>query len=129
MLVVAKRFDRVMDRILFVKPSGDAEPAPQAETAQNALGLSLLFSGIRCTLQYAVLPFILPFVGLAADAALPVLLTLNVVAMLSVVLSLRRFWQIRYAHRWSYLFVAIVALSFLTLFLWMDVQALSEAIR
>ena len=128
--------DRMMERILFVNPVPEAIPAtdaapdnPQmtqdAQTAQNALSFSLLFSGVRCVLQYAVLPFLLPVIGIAADAAVPLLLAINVLAIVSIVFSLRRFWRIRYAHRWTYLGVAMAALVLLTVFLWMDILALS----
>jgi uncharacterized membrane protein len=120
--------DRMMERILFVSPQVDEPvsdtPDENARSAQNALSFSLLFSGVRCVLQYAVLPFILPIIGIAADAAIPLLLIINVAAIVSIVFSLRRFWRIRYAHRWTYLVVATVGLTLLTVFLWMDVQAL-----
>jgi hypothetical protein len=107
-----------------VKAKSEVEQADQAQTAQNALGFSLLFSGVRCVLQYAVLPFVLPIVGIAADVTVPLLLAINVLAMVSVVFSLRRFWKIRYAHRWTYLIVAVAALTLLTVFLWLDIRAL-----
>jgi ABC-type iron transport system FetAB permease component len=112
-----------MDRILLVNPQPITED-DGAQTAQNALSFSLLFSGVRCILQYAVLPFLLPIVGIATDAAVPILLVINILAMVSIVFSLRRFWRIRYAHRWWYLVVATVALMLLTVFLWLDINAL-----
>lgn len=127
MQAVNNRLDPVMDRILFVKSKTITEQAEQAQTAQNALGFSLLFSGVRCVLQYVVLPFVLPVIGIAADVTIPLLLAINVLAMISVIFSLRRFWQIRYTHRWTYLIVAVAALTLLTVFLWLDVQALYAA--
>lgn len=123
MQFVANRLDHVMDRILLVNPQPITED-DGAQTAQNALSFSLLFSGVRCILQYAVLPFLLPIVGIATDAAVPILLVINILAMVSIVFSLRRFWRIRYAHRWWYLVVATVALMLLTVFLWLDINAL-----
>lgn len=128
-------YDRLMGRLLRVEVPApvrrdpldeDAQPTgdEEARSAQNAMGASLLFSGIRCTLQYAILPFVLPVIGVATDAAVPLLLALNVVAMISIVFSLRRFWAIGYKYRWQYLFVAVVALGLLTVFLIMDVQAI-----
>ncbi|MCS6837193.1 MAG: hypothetical protein NZ750_14395 [Anaerolineae bacterium] len=120
-------FDAVMDRILFVKRAAGSELAAQEQAAKNAFGASLLFSGIRCTLQYAFLPFILPLIGIAAAATLPLMLVINLLAIVSLVLSLRRFWQIRYAHRWQYLFVALVTLLVLAAFLVSDIQLMGAA--
>jgi hypothetical protein len=55
----------------------------------------------------------------------PILFLLNISAMVSIVFSLRRFWRIRYAHRWWYFVVATVALMLLTVFLWLDINALN----
>lgn len=115
----------MMERILFIDPETVTPPTEQERTGENALGLSLMFSGIRCVLQYAVLPFVLPFIGVATDVAIPILLVINVLAMVSIVFSLRRFWRVRYAHRWAYFFVAMVALGLLTAFMLMDLDALA----
>ena len=104
MMTQANRADTFMARILMVSAESAAKP-PSARGAENALTLSLLFSGVRCLLQYALLPFLLPLAGVAADAALPLLLLINLLAMASIFFSLRRFWTIAYAHRcdtWSW---------------------------
>ena len=115
--------DRVMQTILLI-PAHELTPVETDRTAENAFGASLIFSGIRCTLQYAILPFVLPVIGVATNAAVPLLLLLNVLAMVSIVFSLRRFWTVGYKYRWQYLFVAFFALILLTAFLIMDIQAL-----
>src|SRR5688572_19941651 len=112
-----------MGRLLFVD-TVSAEAANQDDRAQRALGFSLVFSAVRCILQYAVLPFVLPLIGIASDAAVPVLLVINLLAMVAVFYSLRRFWKIRYVYRWQYLGVALAALLLLTAFIVMDVQAI-----
>jgi hypothetical protein len=124
MQFTAQRFDPLMDRILFVNPIIVTEDGAET-SAQNALTFSFMFSGVRCIFQYAILPFILPVIGIAADATVPILLVINILAMVSIIFSLRRFWTIRYTHRWQYLFAAIVALILLTAFLWLDISALN----
>jgi len=116
------RADNFMTRLLLVRQMPAGGPARSAE---NALTASLLFSGIRCLLQYVLLPFALPLLGLAADAALPLLLLINAVAMLSIFFSLRRFWAIGYVHRWRYLLVAAVALLLLMAFTLYDLAKLA----
>lgn len=126
------RLDRFIARLLLVEPCPQAAPAEptmpgaaSSETAERAFGLSLMFSGVRCVFQYAILPFVLPAVGIAADTAVPLLVAISVVAIVSIVFSLRRFWQIDYAYKWPYLFVSIVAVILLAAFIFYDVRLLT----
>ncbi len=123
------RADNLMTRLLLIKTGSSAiavEDSPGgARSAENALTLSLMFSGARCLLQYVFLPFLLPIVGIAADAAVPLLLLINLVAMLSIFFSLRRFWTIGYQHRWRYLLVAGAALLLLVAFTIYDISKLA----
>ncbi|MYD10819.1 MAG: hypothetical protein F4X02_12355 [Chloroflexi bacterium] len=127
----AGRADSLMIRLLLVKPAAApasaAGAAGTARNAENALTLSLAFSGARCILQYAVLPFLLPLVGVAADATVPILLLINLAAMASIYFSLRRFWTIGYAHRWRYLVVAAAALVLLAAFTAYDIVKLGAS--
>ena len=99
-----------------------------AERAQNAFKFSLVFSGVRCILQYAILPFVLPAFGIAADAAVPLLLVINVLAILSVLYSLRRFWQINYRYKWQYLAISLVTLTLLASFIISDLVPASAEV-
>ena len=120
---MTSRADSIMSRLLLVSPAADLT-ASQTRRAENALTLSLMFSGLRCILQYVLLPFLLPIVGVAADAAVPVLMLINLIAMASIFFSLRRFWTIGYKHRWSYLAVALTALTLLLAFTLHDLMNL-----
>ncbi|MCY3832607.1 MAG: hypothetical protein OXG85_06295 [Chloroflexi bacterium] len=121
------RADNVMAQLLLVRPAPtyDRDGAGPTRSAENALTFSLIFSGGRCILQYALLPFLLPVAGIAADAAVPILLVINVLAIASIYFSLRRFWTILYAHRWRYLVVAATALILLMAFTIYDIIQLS----
>ena len=121
------RADNWMTRLLLIQPGAGAAASNEAALkrgAENALTLSLMFSGARCLLQYALLPFLLPIIGIAADAAVPILLLINLAAMVSIFFSLRRFWTIGYAHRWTYLAVAAAALVLLLAFTIYDILKL-----
>ncbi len=116
--------DRLMGRLLWVDMS--AQPADAAGTtkrAERAFGLSLAFSGIRCVLQYVVLPFVLPLLGIAVSAASQINMVISVLAVIAIISSLRRFWKVRYAYRWQYLAVALVTLTVLLVFIQMDLRA------
>jgi len=127
--MTASRADNLMTRLLLIRAGAGAGAAENEAAlkrgAENALTLSLMFSGARCILQYALLPFLLPIIGIAAEATLPILLLINVIAMVSIFFSLRRFWTIGYAHRWRYLVVAAAALVLLVAFTIYDILKLS----
>ncbi len=123
-----ERADSFMGRLLFISerqaPMSADMVSSQTRQAENALTLSLLFSGARCIAQYALLPFLLPIVGVAAEATIPILLLINLIAMVSIFFSLRRFWTIGYKHRWPYLVVACAALTLLIAFTVYDIAKL-----
>ncbi len=127
----ASRADNVMTRLLLIRAEAGfavrENEAALKQGAENALTLSLMFSGARCLLQYALLPFLLPVIGIAADATVPILLLINLAAMVSIFFSLRRFWTIGYAHRWRYLVVALAALVLLLAFTVYDILKLGAA--
>ena len=50
---------------------------------------------------------------------------INLLAMVSIFFSLRRFWTIGYVHRWRYLVVAATALVLLVAFTVYDIMQLS----
>ncbi len=118
--------ERLVYHLLFLDPPVEKinDVPNQAATAERAFGFSLIFSGVRCVLQYMVLPFVLPLVGLTTDAAVPLTLTINIVALISVLYSLRRFWQINYKHKWQYLPIAATAVLILGAFIVLDIHAL-----
>jgi len=125
------RADSLMSRLLLIDSTANktakGSVAAQTRRAENALTLSLMFSGMRCILQYALLPFLLPIAGIAADAAIPILLLINLIAIVSIFFSLRRFWTIAYKHRWHYLGVALAALTLLFAFTLYDIIKLQAA--
>lgn len=119
--------DRMVGRPLWVDVPARSNAIGDARNAERAFGFSLMVSAVRCILQYVVLPFVLPLVGIASDSALPVLLLINVLAIGSIFYSLRRFWQVGYAYRWQYLGVAMAALLILSAFIALDLQKLAGA--
>lgn len=125
--------DTLISRVLFVTPQVTADPAtpetddtdnPEGQKAENVMGLSLVFSGIRCTLQYAILPFVLPLIGVASAWAVGLTLVVNVVAIVALVGSVRHMWRINYRHKWRYFAIAVPAFVVLVAFFVLDVIAL-----
>jgi hypothetical protein len=79
-----------------------------ATTGRRPFETPLLVSALRCALRYVVLPLVLPLLGIAAGAALGILLTLDVIAAIAIVATLRRLWRLQHPRRWQYLLVALV---------------------
>jgi hypothetical protein len=115
------QLDQFIGRLLFVEVQS---PDADTQRAERAFGFSLLFSGVRCVLQYAILPFVLPLIGLTTELAVPLTLGINFLAIGLIFYSLRRFWQICYRYRWQYLGIASVVLVILTVFTILDLQKL-----
>lgn len=118
------RTEQLVYRLLLLDPpvQKTEDVSTGDSMAERAFGFSLAFSAVRCVLQYVVLPFVLPLVGIAGDAAVPVMLAINVVAVIAILFSIRRLWRINYKHKWSYLGVGLTALVILLAFLIYDLS-------
>lgn len=113
---------------LAVAPLATQDDCPQVVPlplpAQRALTCGLALSAFRCTVQYVILPFALPWVGLAAAIPPWVTLILGGVAVFSLGRNVRILWRTRHARRWSYLAVAGGVAATLLVFVFVDVRTL-----
>lgn len=92
--------------------------------AERAFKLSVLVSGIRCTLAYVVLPFLTPFLGLAPGVGPALGLPIGTVAIVANVASARRFWKLGHPWRRPITVVHAVVIAFLLVMMAMDLAAL-----
>jgi len=94
-------------------------------TARQPVWPPLLLVGVRCTVRYVVLPFVLPLFGAAAGpvlgVAMGVLVLLDVLAIVSVVTTLRWLWRRRHPRRWLYVLFALGTVLLAVTFLMNDV--------
>jgi hypothetical protein len=94
----------------------DAPPGTAAG-ARQAFQTSMLVAAVRCVLMYVVFPFVLPALGIARGVGPAVGLAVNTVAMVCIVLSMRRFFRADHPKRWWYaalgsaVLVALVVLA------------------
>ena len=98
--------------------------APLPAPAQRALKFGLLLSALRCTVQYVVLPFVVPWIGVAASIPIWLTLALGAVALGALARNTRNLWRLRHARRWSYLMLAVIVGGSLLLFAVVDVHTL-----
>ena len=105
---------------------GGAAPAPDAlpRPVERAVTFAVLLAALRCTVQYVLLPFVLPWAGLAAAVPPWVTLALGALALVSLARAVRQLWRLGHAHRWSYLLLGLVVMAALLLFIAVDLRAL-----
>jgi hypothetical protein len=113
--------DRLMRRVLRLPVDA---PAGSAAGARQAFQTSLLVATVRCLLMYIIFPFVLPAIGVASDVGPAIGLVINVVAMVCIVMSMRRFWRADHPKRWWYGALGGTVLVFLVVLAVRDVASL-----
>lgn len=119
--------DNVMTRMLRVTPHVADENA--SAPAERAFGLSLAISGLRCILQYVILPIALPLIGLAGGFSLAIVLVLDMLALTLLISSLRFFWRTRHPRRFDMLPLAGVIIILVLGSLSFDIWNVINAVR
>lgn len=103
-MTLSDTLDRVLTRLLWIRPQLAASDSAEASAPnERALGLALLISGLRCTLQYVLLPLVLPLIGLWSGFSLAILIGFDLLALGLLVSSLRYFWRVRHPRRFNIL--------------------------
>jgi hypothetical protein len=90
----------------------------EVKTSDRLMGGSLVFVAIRCTLQYVVLPFVLPFIGVSGGVSAIIAAAIDIVALGMIAYNIRRLWNTNW--RWRYLALSVVMISILLIFLYQD---------
>lgn len=97
---------------------------PEVQRGRRVLGGSMVLVAIRCTLQYVVLPFLLPLLGASTRLSLWFTAALEVGALALMAFNIWRLWNTSW--RWRYLALCALTGSLLVLFLVLDIQALMK---
>jgi hypothetical protein len=100
-----------------------------ATTARRPLASPLLLVGLRCIARYLLLPFVLPLLGatggIVPGVAFGILMVLDVIAVVSILATLRWLWRHQHPRRWQYLPVAFTLIVVIAVFLVNDTRLLS----
>jgi hypothetical protein len=112
--------DRFMRRLLRL-PEGQTSTAAEA---RSAFQKSLFISTCRCLLMYIVFPFVLPAVGIARGVGPFIGVVIGLLAMVSIVYSIRRFWRANHSKRWHYTIFGSVIIAFLVFLAVEDISSL-----
>jgi hypothetical protein len=93
-----------------------AEPSPaEVKRSDRLMGGYILFVAVRCTLQYVLLPFVLPFVGLSNSISVGISAAIDVFALGMISYNIRRLWSTSW--RWRYLALSVIMVGILSVFL------------
>lgn len=101
-------------------------PAGTAEGARKAFQTSMLVATVRCLLMYIVFPFVIPALGVAKGVGPAIGLLVNVVAMVCIVLSMRRFFGADHPKRWWYAALGSAVLVALAVLAVVDIADLAS---
>lgn len=102
--------DRFMLRLLRVRQVDQIDMEALAG-AHRAFRWAIVFTAIRCTVTYLLVPILIPVVSVAGVVATPLSITLCLLAGVNGVISLRRFWRTNHRGKWMYTwFMAFVFL-------------------
>jgi hypothetical protein len=112
--------DSVMLRVLRLPD----DTSGTEDQARSAFQTSIMLSSVRCLITYIILPFVAPTVGFFATIGRPLGIFVNVVAMVSIIASTRRFWRVRHAQRWAYTILGGLMMCFLVYLLIRDIVGL-----
>lgn len=102
--------DRFMRRLLRLPVDG---PKATAQEAQKAFQTSILVATVRCLLMYIFFPFVLPAIGVASGVGPWIGLTISIVAIVAIVMSIRRFWRADHSKRWHYTVLGTSVMAFM----------------
>lgn len=93
------------------------EPKPSVrreDAAERLFSVAMVISGLRCTLSYVIVPFVLPALGLGAMASLSpeIGIPIGVVALFFDVKGIRRFFVANHKWRWqmTFIYLAVICL-------------------
>ncbi len=90
--------------------------------ADRVLGGSMVWVAIRCTLQYVVLPFILPWFGVTGVFSAALSLVIEAVALVMIAYNVKRLWSTSW--RWRYVALSAGMLAIMGLFAYLDLRVL-----
>ena len=113
--------DRFMRRVLWLPIDG---PQATAADAQKAFQTSILVATFRCLLMYIVFPFVLPAIGVASGVGPWIGLPISVLAIVAIVMSIRRFWRADHSKRWHYTVLGTTVIGFLGYLIVADIAEL-----
>lgn len=102
------RADRFMLRLLRIRQV-DPIDMEAVSGAHRAFRWAIVFSAVRCTISYVLIPILIPVLNVIGSFATPISIALCVLALVNGTLGVRRFWWTDHRGKWQYTwFMALV---------------------
>ena len=105
--------------------SSSSPAKPDIHRGNRIVGGSIVFVGIRCTLQYFILPFVLPFFGLSSSLSIAISAALELAALAIIIYNIHRLWHTSW--RWRYVGLSAFTVTIIVIFLYYDARLLWAA--
>lgn len=115
------RADRIARRVLRV---GAAPAKVDEDEVYRSFSLAMVLSGLRCTLSYVILPFVLPALGVLPGVGPWIGIPVGVVALVFDVRGLRRFWVFGHRWRWPMTLLYVLVMMMVSALVGVDVAAI-----
>lgn len=93
-------------------------------SAHRAFRVSIIISGIRCLATYLLVPIVVPVMSFAGVLAAPIGIALCVVAVVSGIAGVRRFWLADHRAKWLYTYFMMAVFVILGFALVADINRL-----
>ena len=100
----------------------DEHDEKEIEHGQRVLTRSVMVVALRCTLQYILLPFVLPLIGLSGAVSVWLGMALELFALGMMAFNVRRLWNTSW--RWRYIGLSTLTGTFLLIMLYIDIATL-----
>jgi hypothetical protein len=97
--------------------------SPEFITGVSVVGIPLLLAAVRCTLQYVLVPIVLPLIGISGVLGSWVNLLAEVVALGVIIYNIRRLWNTNWRER--YLAMSAVMIIVIGLSVYPDIRYLN----
>jgi len=101
-----------------------SEPVSSSETddpAANTFSASMVVSGVRCLLTYALFPWLLPLLGMAAGVGPVIGLVVGTIAIGFNIASIRRMLASQFRWRVLIIIVNVAVIGLLTVLIGLDI--------
>ncbi|MEX1071114.1 MAG: hypothetical protein WEC37_00665 [Anaerolineales bacterium] len=92
-----------------INVSNDAASSPPVLAfGTTVIGVPLLLTAVRCTLQYIVVPFVLPLLSISGPFSPVVNIIAGIVSLGVILYNLKRLWRTTWRNRYMLLSLFII---------------------
>lgn len=92
--------------------------SPEIIAGTSLIGVPIMLTAVRCTLQYILVPFVLPLIGLGSALSTKVNVAAGLLGLAVIAYNLTRLWNTNWRRR--YLLLSLVVVPFILLSLYFD---------